>query len=326
MGKATCSVEGCDRPAIAKGLCGRCYQRIRRHGEAGDPTVVLPPGTPANDSPMPPCAFPGCAKPARARTGERSRWCPMHYRRVRLWGDPASVLKIIGSAESQYRAKVGPPDLNGCRPWLGKVDNRSGYGVFSYTDPDTRRKVTISAHAFGWGLSGGEIPRGRTRSLDHRCHDPAMCAGGPDCPHRRCQEPTHLRVVSQRENTLRSNNPMAVNARKTHCVHGHAFTPENTRVYLRDGSPRRACRACARVTTAARRRAGYREDPPDPVKRRARSAVQSALRRGILTRAPCETCGRPNAQAHHDDYARPLDVRWLCVPCHAAVHRYDTVV
>ena len=28
----------------------------------------------------------------------------------------------------------------------------------------------------------------------------------------------------------------------------------------------------------------------------------------------------PRCQAHHDDYSKPLEVRWLCVTCHAAHH------
>jgi hypothetical protein len=32
------------------------------------------------------------------------------------------------------------------------------------------------------------------------------------------------------------------------------------------------------------------------------------------------TCGEPRVDAHHDDYARPLDVRWLCRPHHRLTH------
>ena len=36
---------------------------------------------------------------------------------------------------------------------------------------------------------------------------------------------------------------------------------------------------------------------------------------------PCESCGSErNVVRHHDDYARPLDVRFLCRRCHAFVH------
>jgi ribosomal protein S27AE len=55
-------------------------------------------------------------------------------------------------------------------------------------------------------------------------------------------------------------------------------------------------------------------------KMKAVHAVGRAVRAGQLTRKPCEQCGNPRVQAHHDDYSKPLQVRWLCVPCHAAHH------
>lgn len=57
----------------------------------------------------------------------------------------------------------------------------------------------------------------------------------------------------------------------------------------------------------------------DPQKPRARNAVACALRDGRLVRKPCEVCGRV-AEAHHEDYLRPLDVKWLCKRHHRAVH------
>lgn len=38
----TCSVEGCDRPVRAKGLCGRDYQRMKIKGNTDDPVVMTP--------------------------------------------------------------------------------------------------------------------------------------------------------------------------------------------------------------------------------------------------------------------------------------------
>lgn len=57
-----------------------------------------------------------------------------------------------------------------------------------------------------------------------------------------------------------------------------------------------------------------------PIKRKARDAVHNAIRDGKLSKQPCEVCGA-NAQAHHDDYAKPLEVRWLCQVHHQAWHR-----
>lgn len=52
----------------------------------------------------------------------------------------------------------------------------------------------------------------------------------------------------------------------------------------------------------------------------ARRVVSHAIRDGKLTPQPCETCGA-KGEAHHDDYGRPLDVRWLCRTHHMEVHR-----
>ncbi len=49
-----------------------------------------------------------------------------------------------------------------------------------------------------------------------------------------------------------------------------------------------------------------------------RGTVAKAIRHGVLVRQPCEACGRSDrvSHAHHDDYAKPFDVRWLCGFCH----------
>lgn len=52
--------------------------------------------------------------------------------------------------------------------------------------------------------------------------------------------------------------------------------------------------------------------------RRARSRVREAVLKGALVRpSACQQCGRPvRVEAAHEDYSRPLDVRWLCRTCH----------
>jgi hypothetical protein len=60
-----------------------------------------------------------------------------------------------------------------------------------------------------------------------------------------------------------------------------------------------------------------------PAKRAAHVATGNAIRDGRLVREPCEVCGA-RAQAHHDDYAKPLEVRWLCPMHHAEWHKHNT--
>lgn len=64
----------------------------------------------------------------------------------------------------------------------------------------------------------------------------------------------------------------------------------------------------------------YRKQPSEKIKHWARNAVHEAIRSGTLERMPCEVCGEPNTDAHHDRYDRPLDVRWLCRAHHIEAH------
>lgn len=65
----------------------------------------------------------------------------------------------------------------------------------------------------------------------------------------------------------------------------------------------------------------WRQEHPD--RYRAHLDVQRALRTGALTPRPCEICGKPKAEAHHSDYRKPLDVRWLCRKHHSQMHRQE---
>lgn len=61
----------------------------------------------------------------------------------------------------------------------------------------------------------------------------------------------------------------------------------------------------------------------NPIKRMASIIVGNAVRDGkIIKPDSCESCGSiPNRlHGHHDDYALPLVVRWLCPGCHKKWH------
>lgn len=62
----------------------------------------------------------------------------------------------------------------------------------------------------------------------------------------------------------------------------------------------------------------------NPVARKCTTAVGNAVRDGRLIRMPCEVCGSTDRiHAHHDDYSKPLDVRWLCPKHHAEWHKHN---
>lgn len=57
-----------------------------------------------------------------------------------------------------------------------------------------------------------------------------------------------------------------------------------------------------------------------PLKYKARTEAHNAITLGKLVKRPCEVCGNPETDAHHDDYLKPLSVRWLCRKHHAQWH------
>jgi hypothetical protein len=59
----------------------------------------------------------------------------------------------------------------------------------------------------------------------------------------------------------------------------------------------------------------------NPKKYRAHTTFHSATLTGKLIRQPCEVCGSTTVHGHHDDYSKPLDVRWLCPKHHSERHK-----
>ena len=57
-----------------------------------------------------------------------------------------------------------------------------------------------------------------------------------------------------------------------------------------------------------------------PQRERAGNAIVTELRAGRMIRQPCELCGEVKVDGHHDDYDKPLEVRWLCRVHHVQLH------
>lgn len=115
--------------------------------------------------------------------------------------------------------------VNNCWMWRASTitGKKISYGIISN---EGKREV---AHRVSYKLFVGSIPDGYT--VDH------ICKNGL------CINPDHLRILTLKENILLGNSPIAKHAVKTHCIHGHKFTPENTRI-TKNG---RACRLCSQL-------------------------------------------------------------------------------
>jgi hypothetical protein len=123
----------------------------------------------------------------------------------------------------------------GCWLWKGPSKSRFGHGQFRVKFGGTR-----NAHRLSWMFHKGPIPAGQV--VCHRCDVPA------------CVNPEHLFIGTQADNMrdMIAKGRKKYAPKKTHCVNGHAFTPENT-FHAPNGTQRcKRCRSDAQLAYKSR--------------------------------------------------------------------------
>ena len=127
-----------------------------------------------------------------------------------------------------------------------------------------------------------------------------------------------------------------------HCSHCKAVKPVAD--FPRDRSTKTGynkwCRECVRNKDAkparVESRRAYEHTEKGKTRREryperelAGNILRKAVKAGQIVRpGKCQECssaprnrlGHVMIEAHHPDYSKPLDVMWLCKPCHAAEH------
>lgn len=139
-------------------------------------------------------------------------------------GDHRRFIHGHGNVAEPIENKYVVDPESGCWIWIRAQD---GHGYGQYQDPRTGRGT--HPHRYLYELKFGPLPR--ELHVDHLCRN------------RLCVNPDHCEAVTPRINLLRGVGASATNARKTHCVRGHEFTPENTKV----SKYGRCCLACRRI-------------------------------------------------------------------------------
>lgn len=109
--------------------------------------------------------------------------------------------------------------------------------------------------------------------------------------------------------------------RENNIEHYNAF--DRARANREDRVEARKAYAKTDAGKAAGNRAKRNWTNKNAKKRRASHSINNAIRDGKLEKPSCcDVCGKSGRiNGHHDDYDKPLEVRWLCCQCHRDWHR-----
>ena len=187
-------------------------------------------------------------------------------------------------------------------PTGGVYSNHDAHAPFFRHTIDLRPpRCQSTSNGAGRHAVGGRSIGGRPMKLCPSCKRHLDRA----CFHRHRSKRDGLRCYCREcENTAQRERH-----RRRYAVNREALAERAKRWQVEHPNPAR------RAATNARYRAAH------PDAGAAGHAVNHAIARGDLAREPCERCGTTPSEGHHDDYTKPLEVRWLCDKCHKRLHR-----
>ena len=119
-------------------------------------------------------------------------------------------------------------EVSECWFWLG-AKNSDGYGHIGIGSRTDGTRCVRATHQITYEYFVGIVPSGL--EIDHLCSN------------RECCNPAHLQAVAHTENTRRGDIGK-MRAEATHCIHGHQFTLDNTRI---TNLGQRSCKTCNRL-------------------------------------------------------------------------------
>ena len=175
----TCTIDGCTKPLLAKGMCAMHRWRTRKHGDPHKGSRAEWRASKQGRT----CTLPGCDKPYRGRG-----YCQSHYMKWYETGDPhaAGRQRNYKNPEDAFAART--ERQGDCLIWIGSTSN--GYGMLRVGN------TNIGAHRYAWLRKHGELPE---QELDHICHN------------RACVEVAHLRLATRAQNMRNLSGAMVSN-------------------------------------------------------------------------------------------------------------------
>ena len=169
--KRICSIDGCGKFCVGRGLCDMHYRRMRRHGDTSrgrikPPTLI--------------CSVDGCNEVAN-RPGSAKGMCSKHYNRSKRHGSPLAKTKSAVGENLQ---------------WV--VDRKGHQGdeclIVPFASGASRGKVTMQGAEMNASRAMCILAHGEPPSAEHyACH---TCRGGD----AGCVNPRHLYWGTPKQN------------------------------------------------------------------------------------------------------------------------------